>query len=69
MASSKLALVLGSLLPVLRYEPQRLDGSELAQTLLAMGECDLDEEEKRLGLGVVVFLEVSRNGLDLLRVG
>jgi hypothetical protein len=34
-----------------------------------MGEGDFDEGEQRLGLGVVVLLELGSDGLDLLRVG
>jgi hypothetical protein len=30
---------------------------------------DLDERQKGLGLGVVVLLEIGRDGLDLFRVG
>lgn len=69
MGSGKLALVLGCLLPVLRDEPQGRNGSELTHTLIVMGKGNLDKEEKRLGFGVVVLLQVGGDSLDLLRVG
>lgn len=46
-----------------------LDGGELSDGSIAVCQGDLDEEEKRLGLGVVVLLKISCDSLDLFRVG
>ena len=67
--AGKLALVLCRLLPVLGDEAESLDGSQLANTGVAMGEGNLDEEQKRLGLRVVILLQVGGDSLDLLCVG
>jgi len=69
MGADELSLVFGCGLPVLRHKPQGRDGGELANALVAMCQGDVDEEEKGLGLGVVVLLEVGSDGLDLLRIG
>jgi hypothetical protein len=67
--ASKLALVPGCVGPMPVDEAESLDRSELANAGIAVGQGDLDEEQKRLRLGVVVLLEVGGDGLDLLSVG
>lgn len=69
MLAGLLALVLRGLLPVLGDESESLDGGLLADTGLVVGEGDLDEQQQRLRLRVVVLLEVGGDGLDLLSVG
>ncbi|CAH0048414.1 unnamed protein product [Clonostachys solani] len=69
VCASKLALVLsGFLAPVLGDQAEGLHVSELADILSFVGESDLDQKEKRLGLGVEVLLEFGSGGLDLLGV-
>lgn len=69
VVAGKLSLVLGGLLPELGDQTKGLDRGELSDTGISMCEGDLDEGEKRLGLGVEVLLELGGNGLDLLSVG
>ncbi|CAH0015126.1 unnamed protein product [Clonostachys rhizophaga] len=67
--ASKLALVLsGFLAPILGDEAEGLHVSELTDILSFVGESDLDQKEKRLGLGVEVLLEFGSGGLDLFGV-
>jgi hypothetical protein len=54
--------------PVLQ-DATALDGRELPDAGIVMGDGDLDEEEKRLGVRVVVLLELGGDGLDLFGVG
>ncbi|CAG9988556.1 unnamed protein product [Clonostachys byssicola] len=69
VCASKLALVLGSFLaPILGDEAEGLHVSELADILSFVGESDLDQKEKRLGLGVEVLLEFGSGGLNLFGV-
>ncbi|KAK1246113.1 hypothetical protein MKX07_005182 [Trichoderma sp. CBMAI-0711] len=65
----KRLLVLGGGAPELGDEAQGLDGGQLANGTVSMCKGDLDERQKRLGLGVVVLLEIGCDGLDLFRVG
>ncbi|GKT59946.1 hypothetical protein ColTof4_00089 [Colletotrichum tofieldiae] len=65
----KLPLVGGQLRPVPGSQAQGLDGGQLTDRGVIVGDGDLDQEEKRLGLGVVVLLQLGRDGLDLLGIG
>lgn len=47
----------------------RLDGGELAQCLVLMGDEDLEERGKGLGRLVVVLVQGRGRGLDALSVG
>lgn len=69
MGADERLLVLGSGRPELGDEPQSLDGGQLSHSILCVCKSDLDQKKKRLGLGVVVLLEVGCDGLDLFRVG
>jgi hypothetical protein len=69
VCASKLALVLSSFLtPILGDEAEGLHVSELTDILSFVGESNLDQKEKRLGLGVEVLLEFGSGGLDLFGV-
>jgi hypothetical protein len=69
MCADKRLLVLGSPLPELGHKAQSLDGSQLSDGIVSMCKSDLDQQQKRLGLRVVVLLEVGCDGLDLFRIG
>ncbi|GKT44783.1 uncharacterized protein ColSpa_04964 [Colletotrichum spaethianum] len=65
----KLTLVSGQLGPVPGSQAQRLDRGQLTDRGVIVGDGDLDQEEKRIGLGVVVLLQLGRDSLDLLGIG
>ncbi|GJC98865.1 hypothetical protein ColKHC_07691 [Colletotrichum higginsianum] len=65
----QLSLVGGKLRPVSGGQAQSLDGGQLTDGGVIVGDGDLDQQEKGLGLGVVVLLQLGRDGLDLLGVG
>lgn len=69
VGADKRLLVLGSLLPELGHKAQGLDRGQLSHGIVCICKSDLDERQKRLGLRVVVLLEVGRDSLDLFRVG
>ncbi|KAK1246368.1 LOW QUALITY PROTEIN: hypothetical protein MKX08_000170 [Trichoderma sp. CBMAI-0020] len=69
VGADKRLLILGGLLPELGHQAQGLDRGQLSHSIVCVCKSDLDERQKRLGLGVVVLLEVGRDSLDLFRVG
>jgi hypothetical protein len=69
MLAGLLALVLRGLLPVLGNKSESLNGGELTDTGIVVSERNLDQKQQRLGLGVVVLLQVGGDELDLLSVG
>lgn len=61
-------LGLGDLAPVLGDESGSLDGGQLPDTEVIVCRENFDEEEKALGVNIVVLLELSRDGLDSLGI-
>ena len=62
-------LGLGDLGPVLGDESGSLDGGQLPDAEVIVCRENFDEEEKALGVNIVVLLELSRDGLDSLGIG
>lgn len=69
MLANSALLLNGDLGPVLDCKAGSLDGSLLTEVDILVGTDDLDQEQQRLGLGVVVLLELRGDGLDPLCVG
>jgi len=53
-------------LPVLGHDTSGLDGGKLAHAVVLVCCEDLDEQQETLGMRIVVFLKLSRGGLDPL---
>lgn len=61
-------LGLGDLGPVLGDESGSLDGGQLPDAEVIVCRENFDEEEKALGVNIVVLLELGRDGLDSLGI-
>jgi len=67
--ASQRLLVLSSLFPVLGSESKGLNGGKLSDCTVIVGKGNLDEQDERVRLGVVVLLKIGSDSLDLFRVG
>ena len=67
--TSQLTIVLGSIFPMFGYQTKSLNGGELSNAILAVGEGNLDEENEAFWLWIVILLKICRGSLNLLSVG